>query len=175
MKRSMQPRYLRAHERDNVAVVVNQGGLPAGSQFENQLVLAEPVPEAHKVALADLAEGEPIVRYGVTIGHANRAIARGSWVHEGLITVPDAPPLENCPLATATPEALPPLEGYTFEGFRNSDGSVGTKNILGISTTVQCVAATVDFALQRIKARMCYRITRTWTTSSRSLIRTVAA
>src|ERR1700690_1865741 len=30
MKSSDEPRYLRVHERANVAVVVNQGGLPAG-------------------------------------------------------------------------------------------------------------------------------------------------
>ena len=41
---------------------------------------------------------------------------------------------------------LPPLTGYTFEGYRNADGSVGTRNILGIATTVQCVAPTVDYA-----------------------------
>ena len=49
---------------------------------------------------------------------------------------------------------MPPLEGYTFEGFLNDDGSVGTKNILGITTTVQCVAATVDFAVRRIKSEL---------------------
>ena len=41
--------------------------------------------------------------------------------------------------------ALPPLEGYTFQGFRNADGSVGTRNILGISTSVQCVAGVIDY------------------------------
>ena len=80
------PRSLRVDERDNVAVVVNRGGLPAGSRFAAGLVLGEAIPEAHKVALADLAKGYAIVRYGVTIGYANRAIARGSWVHEGLMT-----------------------------------------------------------------------------------------
>ncbi|MGB7266160.1 MAG: galactarate dehydratase [Terracidiphilus sp.] len=154
VKLSMGPRYLRVNERDNVAIVVNQGGLPAGSRFDDGLVLAEAVPEAHKVALADLAEGEAIVRYGVTIGYARRPIVQGSWVHEGLLTSPDAPPLADCPLATATPKPLAALEGYTFEGFRNPDGSVGTKNILGISTTVQCVAATVDYAVKRIKAEV---------------------
>jgi len=49
---------------------------------------------------------------------------------------------------------MSPLEGYSFMGYRNADGSVGTKNILGISTTVQCVAATVDYAVKRIKTEL---------------------
>ena len=44
--------------------------------------------------------------------------------------------------------SLPPLTGYTFEGYRNPDGTAGTKNILGITTTVQCVAPTVDYAVR---------------------------
>ena len=151
---SAEPRFIRVHANDNVAVVVTAGGLPAGARFATGLELREAIPEAHKVALADLAEGDAIVRYGVTIGYANRAIARGSWVHEGLMTAPEAPPLGDCPLATATPEPLAPLDGYTFEGYRNPDGSVGTKNILGISTTVQCVASTVKHVVRRIKAEI---------------------
>ena len=56
------------------------------------------------------------------------------------------------PPRAAAPQ--PPLEGYTFEGYRNADGSVGTKNILGISTSVQCVAGTLDYAVKRIKAEL---------------------
>ncbi len=142
------------HARDNVAVVVSAGGLAAGSRFPCGLVLVEVIPEAHKVALADLAAGDAILRYGVVIGYANRAIPRGSWVHEDLMTLPEPPSLEDCPLATAVPAPLPALEGCTFEGFRNADGSAGTKNILGISTTVQCVAATVGYAVKRIKSEI---------------------
>ncbi|HKN20757.1 MAG TPA: galactarate dehydratase [Terracidiphilus sp.] len=154
MASTIEPRLIRVHANDNVAVVVNEGGLPAGARLAPGLELREAIPEAHKVALADLAEGDAIVRYGVTIGYANRAITRGSWVHEGLMTAPEAPPLADCPLATAPPEPLAPLEGYTFEGYRNPDGSAGTKNILGISTTVQCVAPTVAHAVRRIKAEI---------------------
>ena len=149
-----EPRLIRVHAKDNVAVVVNEGGLPAGTKLASGLELREAIPEAHKVTLADLAQGDAIMRYGVTIGYANRAVARGSWLHEGLMTVPQAPPLADCPMATATPEALAPLEGYTFEGYRNPDGSAGTKNILGISTTVQCVAPTVEHAVRRIKTEI---------------------
>lgn len=145
------PRYIRMHEHDNVAIIVNPGGLPEGTQFDSGLTLVEPVPEAHKVALTDMELGAPIVRYGVTIGYAMKPIARGSWVHEGLVALPDAPDLDSLPLATRTPERQPPLEGYTFQGYRNADGTAGTKNILAINTTVQCVAPSVGFAVRRIK------------------------
>ncbi len=49
------------------------------------------------------------------------------------------------------PEPLPPLEGYTFEGYRNADGSVGTKNLLGITTSVHCVAGVVDYVVKIIE------------------------
>jgi galactarate dehydratase len=150
----IKPLYIRVSSRDNVAIVVKEGGLPAGSRFADGLVLAEPVPFGHKLALTDIDEGAPVFRYGVIIGFAKRAIARGTWVHEGLLDAPAAPALDQCPLATEVPEPLPKLEGYTFNGYRNTDGSVGTKNILGISTTVQCVAPTVDFAVKRIKAEI---------------------
>ncbi len=153
-KSSSRPLYVQVHGDDNVAIIVNEGGLPRGTRFDSGLVLLEDVPEAHKVALVDIAEGAPIRRYGVVIGFANAPIARGSWVHEGVTRLPEAPSLTNLPMATAVPEAQPELSGYTFEGFLNQDGSVGTKNILGITTTVQCVAATVDFAVKRIQAEL---------------------
>lgn len=70
------------------------------------------------------------MRYGEVIGYAVRAIPQGSWIEESLVELPKAPPLNTLPLATRVPEPLPPLEGYTFEGYRNPDGSVGTKIFL---------------------------------------------
>jgi len=52
------------------------------------------------------------------------------------------------------PPEPPPLEGYTFERFRYGDGTVGTKNLLGISTSVRCVAGTVEFAVKRIREQL---------------------
>src|SRR5438552_5787807 len=59
------PLYIRMHANDNVAIVVNDGGLPAGTEFPGEFVLRDRVPQGHKIALRDLAEGEPIVRYDV--------------------------------------------------------------------------------------------------------------
>jgi len=152
------PHAIRMDEHDNVAIVANAGGLDAGSTFASGfaagLVLRERVPQAHKVALTDIGEGEPVVRYGIPIGYALKAIPAGSWVHERLLRMPAARSLEGLPMATAKRASPPPLEGFTFEGFRNADGSVGTRNILAITTTVQCVAGVVEFAVARIKAEL---------------------
>src|SRR5436190_2674375 len=148
------PPYLRVHEVDNVGIVVDPNGLRAGTQLLSGLTLRESIPQAHKIALEAVDPGAPVVRYGQTIAFAKRAIDAGSWFREELLEVPPAPSLNDLPLATATPAPQPPLTGQSFEGFRNPDGSVGTKNILGITTTVQCVAPTVDYAVRRIKSEI---------------------
>ena len=150
---------LRMRDYDNVAIAANDGGLPAGTVLPPGvpgagLVLREAVPQGHKLALCDLAAGEAVLRYGVPIGHAIQAIAAGSWVHERLLQMPAARALEGLPLATVKAPAAEPLAGYTFEGYRNADGSVGTRNILAITTTVQCVAGVVAQAVARIKAEL---------------------
>jgi galactarate dehydratase len=148
------PLYVRVHPLDTVAIIANEGGLPTGTQFDCGLTLAEDIPEAHKVALQDIKTGEPVVRYGAVIGYAEQFISRGRWVNDERMSLPAPPSLHGLPLATAAPTPLPPLEGYTFEGFGNADGSAGTKNLLGITTTVQCVAPTVEFAVKRIQVEI---------------------
>ncbi|MDB5967451.1 MAG: garD [Polaromonas sp.] len=142
------------HAADNVAIVANDGGLPAGTVFADGLRLVDKVPQGHKVALVDLPKGSAVLRYNVPIGYALKDIPAGSWVHERLLDMPAARGLEGLPIATVKAGPMEALEGYTFEGFRNADGSVGTRNIFAITTTVQCVAGVVDFAVKRIKAEL---------------------
>lgn len=147
------PLTIRMDSRDNVAIVANDGGLAAGTRLVDGTVLRERVPQGHKVAMDDIPAGSPVLRYNVVIGRAIRDIPAGSWVHERLLEMPAAPALDNLPVATRT-APLPPLDGYTFEGFRNTDGSVGTRNILAITTTVQCVAGVVEYAVKRIRSEL---------------------
>jgi len=133
--------YIRVNPRDNVAIVVDPEGMTA----------REYIPQSHKVALCDFAPGDPVMRYGQAIGYANRAIPQGSWVRADALDMPAAPPLDELPLATEAPPPPEPLTGYSFEGFRNPDGSTGTRNLLGLATTVQCVAPTVDYAVARLR------------------------
>ena len=94
------PLYIRVHPNDNVAIVVNDGGLGEGATFADGLTLLERVPQGHKVALRDLAEGDEVIRYNVVIGYATKALPRGSWVNEHVIRMPTPPALDDLPMAT---------------------------------------------------------------------------
>jgi galactarate dehydratase len=148
------PRRIQVAPRDNVAIIVNSLGLPPGTAFPDGLVLNHFVPQGHKVALADIADGADIIRYNEVIGTARGAIARGDLINETNVIMGTAPPLDQLEMATRPPPVPEPLAGYTFEGYRNADGTVGTKNILAVSTSVQCVSGTMEYALKRIKAEL---------------------
>lgn len=147
------PRLIRMDDTDNVAVVANDGGLREGTKVDG-LILKAHVPQAHKVALKDIAKGDTIRRYGVVIGIANEPIRAGDKVSEHVLDMPPPPDLDTLPVPEQNPQALQPLEGYSFQGFCNSDGSVGTRNILAITNTVQCVSGIVDHAVERIKLEL---------------------
>ena len=152
------PLLIRMHPADNVAIVANDGGLAAGTVMHggiaHGLVLKDKVPQGHKAALVDIPAGAVVRRYNVSIGTAKADIAAGSWVHERRLTLPAARTLQGLPMATVVAKVQAPLTGYTFKGYRNADGSVGTRNILAITTTVQCVAGVVAQAVARIKAEL---------------------
>jgi galactarate dehydratase len=94
------------------------------------------------------------MRYNVPVGYARQNIPAGSWVHERLLDIPPARELQGLPMATVKPAPQAPLEGFTFEAYVNADGSVGTRNLLALTTTVQCVAGVVKIAVERIEREL---------------------
>jgi galactarate dehydratase len=145
---------IKTNSNDNVAIVANPTGLKRGAIILNGIVLEENIPMGHKVALQTLNEGDAVIRYGQVIGFANQNIEKGCWINEMNISLPQPPKLEDIQYVKKDILSVEPLEGYTFEGYKNADGSVGTKNVLGITTSVQCVAGITDFICQKIKREL---------------------
>ncbi|HEX2965907.1 MAG TPA: galactarate dehydratase [Syntrophorhabdaceae bacterium] len=148
------PIIIRVYDQDNVAIVANANGLPQGTQLADGTVLRDYVPFGHKLLLTNLEKDAAIIRYGQVIGYTIRNVQRGSWINESLIRLPQAPALQDIKIGEQSSKQPVPLDGYTFEGFRNNDGTVGTKNVLGILTSVQCVAGTTNHLIHRIKTEI---------------------
>ncbi len=139
---------------DNVGIVPNLLGLSKGAKINEGVMLIQDVPMGHKVAITPIGEGGEIIRYGQIIGYANKPIMPGEWIKESNVSLPKPPNLESIPLPKARELKLKPLEGYTFMGYRNTDGSVGTKNVLGITTSVQCVAGLTQQVEKKIRQEL---------------------
>lgn len=136
---------IQIHPLDNVAVAL----APLAIGEEGAL---QGIPRGHKIALCDMEEGDPITKYGCTIGYAREAISAGQWVHthnvrtglsEGSVytydPVPTASQVEKAP-ATAQPSA----GLQTFRGFRRHDGRASIRNELWIIPLVGCVNTTAQ-------------------------------
>lgn len=150
-KKLENPLLIKVNPKDNVEIVANSEGIDAGTMISDNLTTVEYIPQSHKVSLIDFKIGDEIIRYGEVIGYAKENIPKGSWIDENKVKLPKVPVLEELPVATKVPKPLPPLVGYTFLGYRNSDGTVGTKNILGITTSVQCVEGILNIAVDKIR------------------------
>lgn len=139
---------------DNVGIVSNPLGLLKGAIVSDDVEVMQDIPMGHKVALVALPKGSAIIRYGQTIGFANKDIARGDWVNELNMMMPQPPDLNDILFEKKTTPGVEPLTGYTFQGYRNANGTVGTKNVLGITISVQCVAGMTNFITNKIKKEL---------------------
>jgi arabinonate dehydratase len=98
------------------------------------------VPAGYKIAVVAIAAGTPTRKYNTVVGFAETDIAPATLVHRRNTTFHEferdyAYASEYCPIA------LPPAaEQATVEGFVRADGSVGTRNCIGILSTVNCSA-----------------------------------
>ncbi|SBV34627.1 altronate hydrolase [uncultured Sphingopyxis sp.] len=131
---------LRVHEADNVATAIADIAPGAALFAGSDLRAAVAVARGHKIALAPIARGAAVIKYGFPIGTATTDIAPGEHVHShNLVTALDgggdyhyAPP----PAARAAAAAAP---SRTFSGYVRPDGRTGTRNEIWILPTVGCV------------------------------------
>lgn len=114
------------------------------------LEVLDSVPRGHKIALADIPEGAQVRKYGQSIGVATRPVSAGQHVHAHNLGM-DLAEREH-EFATVHHE-LPEPSGPrpTFEGYRRAGGRVGTRNYIGILTSVNCSASTAKMIADQFR------------------------
>ncbi|MCD1634782.1 altronate dehydratase family protein [Martelella mediterranea] len=133
---------LRLHPDDNVGIaLVDLKPGEAGA--------SEAIPRGHKMALDAIPEGAFVRKYGQIIGVATADIAAGAHVHTQNLGVGterggDAGTSEIQPIASA------PMRD-TFMGYKRPDGRVGTRNFIGILTTVNCSGSVAHFIAEEVE------------------------
>jgi altronate hydrolase len=112
------------------------------------LRLRAAVPAMHKIALVDIAEGDAIRKLGHTIGIATARIRAGDHVHTHNLGLPTTPRVAATAAAEGGSGWRPGTEvtRRSFLGYRRADGSVGTRNYIGILPSVNCAATVARLA-----------------------------
>jgi len=141
------PRTIRLAADDNVVVAVDPiapDALAAGVRARAR------IPRGHKMAVAAIAQGEPVRKYGQIIGFASQPIAPGDWVHVDNVALHDFARDYRHAEAAKNDELLPPELRATFEGYVRPGGRTGTRNYIGILSSVNCSATVAKFIADEV-------------------------
>jgi len=102
------------------------------------VLVREPIPSGHKVALQPIAAGQPVYKYGQRIGLASADIAPGQHVHVHNLAMAGSDGAQQPGLGYVP--TVPAEQALGFEGYLRPDGRVGTRNYLGVIASVNCSA-----------------------------------
>lgn len=133
---------IRLHANDNVLVA--KTALSLGQDLPEIGARARAqVPAGHKIAARRIGEGERILKYDTVIGVAARTIEAGDHVHAHNLTLVDFDRDPAFGQDVRAVDYLPEAERATFMGFVRPDGRVGTRNFIGILSSVNCSASVI--------------------------------
>lgn len=143
---------LKINPADNVVVAIQPQSAGAVIEVDGKAItVLEDVPAGHKIAIADIAAGENVIKYGFPIGHAREDKKAGAWMNEHNIKTNLAGLLSY----EYHPQEVVlniPDEKRTFMGYRRKDGQVGIRNEVWIIPTVGCVNGIVNRLAERLRA-----------------------
>ncbi len=132
---------IRLHENDNVLIA--RSNVAIGAKLDGGLTSRGQVPAGHKIAARAIGQGEPILKYNVTIGFAASDIPPGAYVHSHNVAFREfdrdyAYGRDYRPI-----QMLPDAERATFMGIVRENGQIATRNYIGVLSTVNCSATVV--------------------------------
>jgi len=142
---------IRLHPNDDV--VIARVEIPTGTMVTGEkLRAAARIPAGHKLAVRDIAAGQPVKRYDQIIGFATCAIKVGEHVHVHNLGMADfARDYSFCSDRKDTDFITPQA---TFQGIVRADGRVATRNYIGILTSVNCSATVARMIADHFRNRL---------------------
>ena len=132
-------------DKDNVAIAL-KAILKDDSIGELGLSARTDIPKGHKVAKRAIPSGEAVFKYGQIIGRSTKDISAGEHVHTHNIEFTDHK--SGYEFATEVQNKSSVADNAEFLGYQRDDGTVGTRNYIGILTSVNCSGSVAKFVAE---------------------------
>ncbi len=140
---------LLLHPDDNVAVAKSHIAKGSICTASNKTVTAlDNISGGHKLATSAIDKNAAVVKYGQIIGYAAQDIRPGDWVH--VHNVVATKPGLDYEFSTQVQHPAPPKQERTFSGYRRANGKAGTRNYIGVISTVNCSATTAKYVAKEL-------------------------
>ena len=135
---------VRLHANDNV-VTARVDILPETPIPGENVVSSRRIAAGHKVAVQPIAAGDAVRKYDQIIGFAKEDIAPGEHVHVQNVEMQDFSRDYAFGKDVKPTDYVPEAERATFNGFLRDNGKAGTRNFIGVLSTVNCSATVAHF------------------------------
>ena len=132
-------------DKDNVAIAL-KAILKDDSIGELGLSARTDIPKGHKVAKRAIPSGEAVFKYGQIIGRSTKDISAGEHVHTHNIEFTDHK--SGYEFSTEVQNKSSVADNAEFLGYQRDDGTVGTRNYIGILTSVNCSGSVAKFVAE---------------------------
>ena len=143
--------YLKINPADSVVVCLQPKKKGETITVDGKtVILNQDTPAGHKVLIKDVQEGEDIIKYGYSIGHAKQDLKAGDWVNENNLKTNLSGTLEY----TYNPvdeELSIKKENRTFKAYKRKNGDVGVRNEIWIVPTVGCVNGIAEKLAEKLR------------------------
>ena len=127
------------HKGDNVAVAPMS--IPANKKITLNLISKDLIPFGHKISLSKINKDDFVYKYGQIIGVASKDITKGEHIHSHNLEFSEFErdyKINNQPNNESKSN-----DKFFFEGFKRKNGKSGTRNYIGLLSTVNCSATVV--------------------------------
>tara|TARA_Y100001970_G_scaffold56471_1_gene71554 strand:- start:1476 stop:2972 length:1497 start_codon:yes stop_codon:yes gene_type:complete len=136
---------IKLNAKDNIAVAPMN--IPMGSEINSELKSQTNIPFGHKISLVDIKKGDLIYKYGQIIGIAFEEIKKGSHVHSHNLKFHE---FDRNYKFTKKELSQNYKNNKSFYGYKRKNGTVGTRNYIGLISTVNCSATVVKKIADKI-------------------------
>ena len=144
---------IRLAPEDNV--VVARVDVLSGTEITGEGVTAvDVVPAGHKIATRPIAVGEPVRKYDQIIGFASEPVEAGAHVHVHNCAMGDFERDYAIGQEMKPVDFVPEGDRASFQGYLRPDGRVGTRNYIGVLTSVNCSATAARFIADAVEERI---------------------
>tara|TARA_B100000745_G_scaffold149155_1_gene97505 strand:+ start:650 stop:2176 length:1527 start_codon:yes stop_codon:yes gene_type:complete len=135
----MDTKTIRLHENDNVVTAKSEIDINIKIEDED-LSTKQHIPVGHKIATQNINQGDDVIKYDNIIGTATREIKKGDHIHVHNLGMSDKKRDYEFSQGCKNTNVIPENNQAKFMGFKRKNGKVGTRNFVGIISSVNCSA-----------------------------------